>query len=183
MKTNMKTNLITFGLFVFVFGLWAFFGKVVVTSNSMSPSLNEGDVLMVNKLMPFVFSPSVGDIVIVESPDNLEFSGVWKTPHLIKRVVAIPYDLIVFDENETFIVRGDETIVLNEPFLSAKQPTGTYSVPEGHWFVVGDNRSSSMDSRDFGSISKESIKGLVWKGFFPFKKTSNQLSSFVSSLP
>ena len=141
---------------------------VHVESGSMEPTLAPGDRILVNKLAD---NPSRGDLVVFSRPDG----------DLVKRVVALEGETLYFDDGLLKI--GESWLV--EPYLSAG--TGTYvraaipncdptegfggneacTVPEGHVFVLGDNRSVSFDSRNFGPVPRESLIGNAALQFWP----------------
>ena len=138
-----------------------------VESSSMEPTLVPGDRILVNKISD---NPSRGDLVVFNRPDG----------DLIKRVVALEGETVYFEEGLLRI--GDKW--LNEPYLAAG--TGTYAradiphcdptegfdgpactVPEGHVFVLGDNRGVSYDSRNFGPVAREDVVGSAAFQFWP----------------
>ena len=139
-----------------------------VESGSMEPTLVPGDRILVNKLAD---SPSRFDLVVFNRPDG----------DLVKRVVALEGETVYFDEGLVKI--GDKW--LQEPYLFAG--TGTYvrsgipncdptagfdgtsacTVPEGHVFVLGDNRSVSFDSRNFGPVPRDDVIGSAVFQFWP----------------
>ena len=158
-----------------------------VVGASMTPNLQSGQALLVNRLaytsfdrwalvdwLPWVdhrdpstvhlFSPPQrGDIVILERPDD---SG---TVPLVKRIIGL--------EGETVELRDDGVYIngqrLAEPYLDttsmcAGQPScGPFAVPEDHVFVLGDNRSNSRDSPDFGPVPVGNIIGKAWLSYWP----------------
>ncbi len=139
-----------------------------VESGSMEPTLTPGDRILVNKLTD---NPSRGDLVVFERPDG----------DLVKRVVALEGETVYFDEGLVKI--GDKW--LNEPYLSAGigtyvrsaipncDPTegfdgaGACTIPEGHVFVLGDNRGVSFDSRNFGPVPRDDVIGSAAFQFWP----------------
>lgn len=142
--------------FVRPFVLEAFY----IPSESMLPTLEVGDRVFVNKLVYSVSEPERGDIVVFES-----VGGGDET--LIKRVVGLPGDTIAV-RSGTLYVNGEPQ---QEPYLS-RQPLdesfyGPILVPPGDVFVMGDNRANSADSRVFGSVPKENIKGEAFLRFWP----------------
>lgn len=118
-----------------------------VTGDNMNPTLNDGDVIVLIKTDTL----KRGDICAFKYHDKL----------LIKRVIGVPGDEVNIDENGTFFINGKE---LNDS-CGAVKAMGVinielpYKVDENTYFVVGDNRSKSIDSRYFGSIASEDIIG------------------------
>lgn len=132
---------------VFVFVTATVSPALKVTGDNMSPTLNDGDVIVLIKTDTF----KRGDICAFEYNDKL----------LVKRIIGVPGDEVNIDENGTFFINGKE---LDDTYGTVKS-SGTinialpYKVAENTYFVVGDNRSKSIDSRYFGSIASEDIIG------------------------
>jgi signal peptidase I len=159
-----------------------------IPSGSMIPTLQVDDRVMVNKLSYTFGEPSRGDIVVFDSPfaaatnDETFLGATWRTvkeslgiqtalvpDDLIKRVMALQGETIEIRDNTVFI-DGEP---LDEPYLSpgvVMQDFGPQTVPDGMVFVMGDNRSSSHDSRKFGPISQESIVGRAFVLLWPFDR-------------
>jgi signal peptidase I len=108
---------------------------------SMMPGLTNGEYVFVNKLAYLTHDPERGDVIVFHWP-------VDTTKDFIKRVIGLPGDTIVTDSTT---VRVDG-VVLNEPYISQpSNPAGSvWKVPANDYFVMGDNRPSSDDSRDWG---------------------------------
>lgn len=131
-----------------------------IPSESMVPTLEVGDRVLVNKFIYRFTEPERGDIVVFKS---VEGDG----SDLIKRVVALPGDTVAV-RNGTLFVNGEPQ---NEPYLNKQFPDQSFyaptKVPEGHVFVMGDNRANSADSRVFGPLPKENIAGEAFLRFWP----------------
>jgi signal peptidase I len=131
-----------------------------IPSESMVPTLLVGDRVFVNKFIYRFTEPERGDVVVFESVNGGE-------EDLIKRIVAVAGDEIEV-RNGTLLVNGEEQ---EEPYLNENLPfTGSYEqteVPEGHVFVMGDNRANSADSRVFGPLPVENIEGEAFMRFWP----------------
>ncbi|XUW99624.1 MAG: signal peptidase I [Dehalogenimonas sp.] len=132
----------------------------IVDGSSMEPNLMNDDRLLVSKVS-YVFSePKRGDIVIFPSPysDGREF---------IKRIIGLPGETVQIVSGE---VRINGTPI-DEPYLVNKD-TRSYSgtvIPTGEYFVMGDNRPVSLDSRQGWTIKRADINGKAWLVFYPFK--------------
>lgn len=128
----------------------------VVRGSSMEPTLHDGQRLLVSKFVYWFRPPHRGDIIIFRSPVN-------RRDDLVKRVVGLPGERIE-------IVRGRVLVngqALDEPYLQRRDRSNMppLEVQPGHYFVLGDNRPNSEDSRFFGVIDRGAIKGeavLVW---------------------
>lgn len=125
-----------------------------VYGSSMSPTLEEGNIVASVKSKEF----NTGDVIAFYYNNKI----------LVKRVIAGPGDWVDVEKDGTVIVNGEE---LEEPYLDEKAYGDTnielpYQVPDGRWFVMGDHRSVSVDSRNksIGPVSAEQIVGrLVYK--------------------
>lgn len=139
------------------------FNTTYVLGNSMFPTLHEKDRLFANKVTLFFSGPSRGDIVVLEAPDEVK-------KDYIKRIIAIEGDTVEIKDGKVYL-NGEE---LEEPYIENELYTHTYDdsyweVPEGGLFVLGDNREpgASKDSRVFGNVSADSIKGITGFRYFP----------------
>lgn len=148
-----------------------FFEFYVVPSDSMAPTLQVGDHVVVNK---FLFDPSSvrpGAIIAFRSPARAELlCSTSGEVNFVKRVVATNGQTI-WSKGNTVYVDGKP---LNQPYiakgLALGQPIGRTTVPRGDVFVLGDNRSDSCDSRVWGSLPESDIIGqviVVVRGIFP----------------
>jgi signal peptidase I len=128
-----------------------------VEGQSMEPNLHNEQRLIVEKVSYRLHPPRRGDIVVI----NVEFSDV----PLIKRVIGLPGETVEVHDGRVFI----DGQPLDEPYLPAlfMRDYGPAQVPEGHIFVMGDNRGASNDSRAFGPVSQESIVGRAWVSYWP----------------
>jgi signal peptidase I len=131
-----------------------------IPSESMVPTLEVGDRVFVNKFIYRFTEPERGDVVVFESVNGGE-------EDLIKRVVGVAGDEVEV-RNGTLLVNGEDR---EEPYLNRNLPFndsyGPTEVPEGHVFVMGDNRANSADSRVFGPLPIENIEGEAFVRFWP----------------
>ena len=139
-----------------------------VNSASMEDTLLDGDYIFVNKLAyEFGTEPKIGDIIVFEYPNNPE-------KKYIKRIVAGPgsqvqlADKVVFVDGKVAAIPDlskhiDQRVIPGD--LSFRDNFGPYTVPDGNYFVLGDNRDDSRDSRFWGSVPRENILG---KGVFVY---------------
>lgn len=138
-----------------------------VLGNSMVPNFHEGDLIITNKFWSNLVGFKRGDIIVLREPQNLEQTA-------IKRIIGLPLEKIKIDNGDIYI-NGE---ILFEPYLfkSAQSLGGRFLsggkeeiIPAGQYFVMGDNRGESFDSRQWGSISKDLIIGQVWLRYWPLK--------------
>lgn len=131
-----------------------------VEGRSMEPTLHDQDRLVVNKLAYQIHDPEVGDVVMMRHPNNPDQA-------LVKRIVAAPGDTIGFQAG--VVVRNG--VPEAEAFVPAAfrqaDDRAAILVPEGYYFVLGDHRSNSTDSRSFGPVPQKYILGLVQVRWWP----------------
>ncbi|NLK99811.1 MAG: signal peptidase I [Clostridiales bacterium] len=127
--------------------------KVEVPTGSMERTIMTGDKVFTSRLSYLFKDPKRGDIVVFPLPDDEEID-------YIKRIIGVGGDKIEIKDGELFI--NDEKIIedyILEPM--DKEDFGPVSVPEGTYFMMGDNRNSSLDARewDIKFVEKDKIKG------------------------
>lgn len=136
----------------------------IVFGKSMEPNLLERQRLIIDKISYRLHPPQRNDIVVLSRPDIDEM--------LVKRIVGLPGETIEIDRGSVFI----DGQPLREPF---PHDVSLYSMPPVtlgplSYFVLGDNRDNSNDSRSFGPVKREQILGRVWIRYWPF----NQMTQF-----
>ena len=134
-----------------------------IPSSSMVSTLNIGDRVLVNKLSYDLHDVHRGDIIVFERPESEADSPI---SDLIKRVVGLPGDTVE-GQNGQVLIDGEP---LAEPYLDEGVTTGDFDpveVPEGHYFMMGDNRGDSRDSRFFGPIAEDTIVGRAFFRVWP----------------
>ncbi len=125
---------------------------------SMLPTVEPGERIIVSKAAYFFKDPQRGDIIVFHSDRG-------KQVDLIKRVIGLPGDTIEVSSRTVFL-NGKP---LDEPYINEK-PTYTlasYQIPEGEYFVLGDNRNLSSDSHAGWTIPRDAIIGKVWFTYWP----------------
>jgi len=129
-----------------------FFQISVVRGESMQPTIMDGDRLFVEKISPVIGEIKRFDIVIIKDPRDGKETYV-------KRVIGLPGEKVSI-KNGRIVVNGR---VYPEYFYKTAQIYNSkeWEVPKGCYFVLGDNRPVSLDSREFGFVPKELIKGKV----------------------
>ena len=131
----------------------------------MEPNFQDGEFLLSDKVTYRFSQPKRGDVIVFEAPgtNNEEF---------IKRIIGLSGENISI-ENKKIIINGS---VLKEDYLPDIFSTEggiflkngqTVTIPENHFFVMGDNRSASSDSRIWGFVSKDKITGRAWITYWP----------------
>jgi signal peptidase I len=127
-----------------------------IVGDSMSPTFLDGQRHLILRWVPWLREPRRGEIVGLRVPGDDVYS--------VKRVIALPGEVIQIRGGRVY-VDGQELI---EPYLGREVPTfggplggGLYEVAEGCFFVMGDNRTESLDSRFYGAVKREWIVGAV----------------------
>ena len=134
-----------------------------IPSASMEPTIMTGDRLIGNRLAYISSDPQRGDIVIFLYPDN-------ESEYFIKRVIGLPGETVTIRDGKVYI--DDDSEPLDESAYLRTTPLGDfgpYEVPEGAYFMMGDNRNNSMDSRYWNQkfVYKDKILGRAWVRYFP----------------
>lgn len=135
------------------------FEPFVIPSGSMEPTLQPGDRIIVEKVSYRFREPRRGEIVVFKYPLNPDLTYV-------KRLIALGNERIEINGNHLYI----NAQRLGEPYLSPGTYTGDFGpekVPPGHFFVMGDNRSDSCDSRFWGPFPQENLVGRAVLIFWP----------------
>ena len=146
-----------------------------IPTASMEPTLQTGDFILNNKLSYCAHNPERGDVIIFQYPSNEKLIYV-------KRIVGIPGDTLEIKDKEVYMngCRLDEPYVkhIDSHILPAgagpRDNYGPLVVPPNEYFIMGDNRDNSLDSRYLGTVDRIKIKGkpsLIywsWSGKFPF---------------
>jgi signal peptidase I len=141
-----------------------------IPSDSMVPTLQVGDRLVVEKISYRLHPPQFGDIIVFDPPEQLQRLGYAKDQAFIKRVIGQP--------GQTVEVRGGKVYVNNQPLTEpyiAAPPSYTLKpvqVPPDQFFVMGDNRNNSNDSHVWGFLPEQNIIGRAWLRFFPFDRVT-----------
>lgn len=141
------------------------FTPVVVKGESMEPTFEEDDKLLVSKISK------------IERFDKIVFQAANQDEKHIKRVIGLPGDEIVMEDDQLSINGQiyDEAYVNQQQIVANKvtgdftleQLTGSQYVPEGYLFVLGDNRRKSGDSRQYGFVSMDAVIGEVKLRYYP----------------
>jgi signal peptidase I len=149
-------------LLIKTFLLQAFY----IPSDSMNPTLVQRDRVLVNKLSYHFHDVHRGDIVVFERPPGETDP---KIKDLIKRVIGLPGDTVEGRDGAILI----DGRILREPYVAKNSPMSDFparAIPKGQYWVMGDNRGNSKDSRVFGPISKSLIVGRAFIRVWPISK-------------
>lgn len=144
--------------------------RYVVEGQSMEPNLHTGQFLIVSRLHYMQIGESIsfgdpqrGDIVVFDFPGN-------PSDDYVKRVIGLPGESVTIDEAGQVFINGQ---LIDEPYLAPEQTqpyrgrVGTWTVPMDSYFVLGDNRNSSDDSRRWNELEETYIVGKAWLSYWP----------------
>jgi signal peptidase I len=131
--------------------------RILVDGASMEPTLETGERVIVNRLSYRFGNPQIGDIIVFHFPRD-------PSEEYIKRIIGLPGDSVQV-KNGSVYVNGQ---LLNEGYIDVKTNyTGTWQVPEGQLFVLGDNRNNSSDSHDWGTVPMDYVVGKAILVYWP----------------
>ena len=136
----------------------------IVSGESMSPTFADGDYLIVDQLTYRLRDPHRGDVIILHPPHT---EGTYFT----KRVIGLPGETVSINQGNVTIIKADGTKEpLNETYIKLpKYETANFSVPQDSYFVMGDNRAGSYDSRAWGVLERDKVAGRPFLRLFPLK--------------
>lgn len=174
LKEGVKTLVVAFALAIFIRATVA--EARFIPSESMVPALEIGDRLIVEKISSHFGAPKRGDILVFyppklvpdrESPARgvLRWLGLTGDVAYIKRVVGLPGETLSVKDGRVYI-NGK---ALDEPYVE-DPPSYTFDamkIPEGHLFMMGDNRNNSMDSHIWGALPMQNVIGHAVVRFWP----------------
>lgn len=139
----------------------------VVEGSSMLPNLRDGERLLVEKITYRFRDPSHGEVVVFHHPNE-------RSKRLIKRVIGVPGDTVTVSQGRVYV----NGIPLDEEYINGPmvrwQQVGPLVVPEDHYFMLGDNRNASLDSRDpsLGFIARSQIVGRAIVRYWPLPRVA-----------
>lgn len=158
----IETIVIALAIFVIVYLF--LFQPHQVRGNSMFPNFHDGDYLLTDKISYHLSDPKRNDVVIFTAPRNEDYD-------YIKRIVALPGETIKLEKQGILINNNpleqfylDEETTFGGKFLGMGEEA---IVPQDNYFVLGDNRNHSSDSRDWGFVPKDNIIGKAWLRYWP----------------
>ncbi len=146
---------------------------------SMEPNLHNTERILVDKWSYLFHAPQRGDIIVFAAPPD-------PSQDYVKRIIALPGDILTI-QNTTVIVDG---VTLKETYIDPARQGNPYSfkqinnviVPPNDYFVLGDNRAQSSDSRDWGFVPRNNIVGRAVIVYWPFGESNDGLLPNVSNV-
>lgn len=140
------------------------FSPIRVNGTSMSPTLKDGDIMILNEIGYHLNGLNRFDIAVVNHDGE----------KLIKRVIGLPGEEIEYKDNNLYV--NGELVVENFTHADTSdfkiEELGDTKVPENHYFLMGDNRTNSKDSRYIGFVHKSKIMGKTKLIIYPFNRVS-----------
>jgi signal peptidase I len=160
---------VAFALMVFFVCYLVLFQPNQVKGHSMEPTFHDGEYIFTDKISYKIGQPARGDVVVFRSPKNAEVD-------YIKRIVGLPGEKVKISGGKVYVndQRLDESIYLASSVYTGPQNFLTEGreiiVPTGKYFVMGDNRPGSSDSRDFGPVTPSEFIGKVFFRYWPLNR-------------
>ncbi len=134
----------------------------IVVGASMEPSFEEGQRLLTNKVVYKFYEPERGDVIVFHPTNN-------RRADYIKRIIALPGESVEIKQGTVYIHKNGNVSLLDEPYI--KQPPSRDFrgdiIPEDEYFVLGDNRNNSNDSRNGWKVLRQNIIGKAWLKIWP----------------
>jgi signal peptidase I len=136
----------------------------IVIYSSMEPNLHEGQRILINKLVYKFHEPERGDIIVFPSPDNPD-------EEYIKRIIGLPGEVVEMKDGIVYIHQPDGNVfALDEQEYIANPAKNHFlsdTIPPDNYFVLGDNRNNSIDSRRGWTVPGQDIVGKAWLSIWP----------------
>lgn len=161
-KNNKQRDLVPYIIILVVIVLLRTYiiTPIIVNGSSMDPTLKDNDIMILNKIGYKFFDIKRFDIVVVKESNE----------KLIKRIIGLPGDKVTIKNNKLYI--NDKYV--EQDFLSKDIEDTDFTsdvIPDNCYFVMGDNRDDSLDSRVLGCFSKDDIIGKASLVIFPFNRS------------
>lgn len=159
---------IVFAVSIFLFIYLLLLQPHKIKGSSMEPNFHDGEYLLTDKISYRLNTPQRGDVVVFKAPPDY-------SDEFIKRIIGIPGDVVSVKENHVY-VNGE---MVNEAYIPETYNTypgrfaaegAELTVPTDQYFVMGDNREHSLDSRNIGFIPKDKITGRAWVVYWPLSE-------------
>lgn len=165
---NFLKELMTFAIVavVIVLPIRVFLAQpFIVSGESMSPTFESGQYLIVDQVSYRVGEPQRGDVIVFRYPQD-------KTKFFIKRVIGLPNEKVRIEGTNVIVTMTDGTeITLDEPYVTMHRENNlSETLADDEYFVMGDNRLASLDSRVWGPLKRDSITGKAWVRLLPLDK-------------
>lgn len=137
----------------------------LVSGSSMEPTFSNGNYLLVDQLSYFLRSPARGEVIVFKYPGD-------HRSYYIKRIIGLPNEKVVIENGTVTVYSGDNKLMLKEVYIKQGKTTGNLEFQLGmdQYFVMGDNRNFSYDSRSWGALKRSEIVGMARFRLWPINK-------------
>jgi signal peptidase I len=145
---------------------WFIAQPFIVSGASMEPTFQDNDYLVIDKLSYDLHSPQRGDVIIMRYPLDPSI-------YFVKRIIGLPGETVAVASTTITIISSSGTSTLAEPYLVmplGKPEFSTTTLSANEYFVLGDNRGGSSDSREWGPLQKRYIIGRAFMRLLPLDK-------------
>lgn len=153
----------------------------IVDGGSMLPTFHDKEFLLVDKFSYLTHKANRGDVAIFKLYEG--GTNPYTGKHLVKRVIGLPGERVVVKNGVTTIYNTENPngFILDESYITYKDLTKNVDVAldEDHYFMMGDNRAQSYDSRDWGPLNKVNLKGQVLFRVYPFASAGYEPGQFL----
>ena len=142
------------------------FQPFLVSGASMEPNFSTHDYLIIDEASYLIRQPARGEVIVFQYPKQ-------PSVFFIKRIIGLPGETVLLDGSQVGIVDDGQTTILNEDYLRDQQVSygkSEIKLGQGEYFVMGDNRNNSYDSRNWGSLSRSYIVGIARLRLWPVTK-------------
>lgn len=158
-------QVVVFAVAIFLFVYLLLTQPHKINGASMEPNFFDSQYLLTDKVSYRIGKPERGDVIVFEAPPTQE-------EEFIKRIIALPGEQVSVQDGKVFVNKKElvesylssQVITRNAKFFS---PDKVLTVPEDEYFVLGDNRDHSLDSRTFGFVTREMVTGKAWFIYWP----------------
>jgi len=163
LRAFLRDILVTLVVAIVIFLLLqATFQSSVIVGCSMEPGFEEGQRLLVNKAVYKFYESERGDVIVFHPTNN-------RQADYIKRIIGLPGESVEIKQGTVYIHKNDEVFSLAESYIK-EPPNNDFQggiIPENEYFVLGDNRNNSNDSRNGWTVRGEDIIGKAWLSIWP----------------
>ncbi len=137
----------------------------LVSGSSMNPTFQDGDYLLVDELTYKFREPQRGEVLVFAYPGD-------RSTYYIKRVIGLPKETITIIDGKVEVRTNENELILKEPYIASNSTMSNMEIvlKDGQYFMMGDNRNFSFDSRSWGPLEKADIIGFTRLRLWPIEK-------------
>lgn len=150
----------------------------IVRGASMVPTFQSGEYLIVDQISYRFSEPERGDVIILRYPRDPK-------TFFIKRIIGLPGETVeILGDRVAIQKEGAELVILEEPYIAPEkrqQEFGVYRLGEEEYFVMGDNRLESSDSRTWGVLTRDEIVGRAFLRLLPINRVDAMPGAFITT--